>query len=334
MDQDQEGVVGTGGAEERERGAEDDHGNAEKNRLAVEEPEIEKSEGMAKFHYRKGEVFYNKAQVVNRDLSVLVIAGFVEARERELTAERDRRVHRREAWEVSMAAIGTAGNTTSGGHNASQDVGSIDSAGRHTSPTVLSHDEAAHHNDVTNEPQEVKDAEAEAKPRGVRILDALSATGLRALRYTLEVPGVDHVVANDLSSRAVASIRRNCELNGITGEQVSAVEGDALALMLRSAADNNLFDVIDLDPFGTPAPLLSAALHAVSNGGLLCVTCTDMRVLGGQQPDVCFARYGGMPIRAPYSKEAAIRIVLASLQSKASPLGKVAALYLSRFFKI
>ncbi len=28
----------------------------------------------------------------------------------------------------------------------------------------------------------------------------------------------------------------------------------------------------------------------VANGGLLCVTCTDMRVLAGQQPDICLAR--------------------------------------------
>jgi tRNA (guanine26-N2/guanine27-N2)-dimethyltransferase len=98
------------------------------------------------------------------------------------------------------------------------------------------------------------------------------------------------VVANDLNPRAVESIKRNCELNSISEDQVSTAQGDALALMMRSAADNNLFDVIDLDPFGTPAPMLSASLHAVANGGLLCITCTDMRVMTGLQPDVCFAR--------------------------------------------
>jgi hypothetical protein len=35
------------------------------------------------------------------------------------------------------------------------------------------------------------------------------------------------------------------------------------------------------------------------------------------------ARYGGMPVRSPYSKEAAIRILLANLQRQAAAMSKV-----------
>ena len=53
-------------------------------------------------------------------------------------------------------------------------------------------------------------------------------------------------------------------------------------------------DVIDLDPYGTAAPFIDAAVQTVNDGGmsfatihpcclndsgLLCVTCTDMAVL-------------------------------------------------------
>ena len=33
---------------------------------------------------------------------------------------------------------------------------------------------------------------------------------------------------------------------------------------------------MDLDPYGTPAQLLDSAVQAVSEGGLLLITATDM----------------------------------------------------------
>jgi tRNA (guanine26-N2/guanine27-N2)-dimethyltransferase len=56
--------------------------------------------------------------------------------------------------------------------------------------------------------------------------------------------------------------------------------------------------------------LTQAAIHALKPGGMLAVTSTDLRVLCGNQPDVCFARYGAVSLRAPYSKEMPIRILL------------------------
>ena len=43
--------------------------------------------------------------------------------------------------------------------------------------------------------------------------------------------------------------------------------------MLRDGAAR--FDVVDLDPCGTPAPFLAAAVRAVAPGGLLCVASTE-----------------------------------------------------------
>ncbi len=39
-------------------------------------------------------------------------------------------------------------------------------------------------------------------------------------------------------------------------------------------AGKEQFDVIDLDPYGSAAPFMDAAVQAVANGGMLCVTCT------------------------------------------------------------
>jgi tRNA (guanine26-N2/guanine27-N2)-dimethyltransferase len=38
---------------------------------------------------------------------------------------------------------------------------------------------------------------------------------LRSIRYAKEIPGVDEIVANDLSSQAVEMIKKNVVLNGV-----------------------------------------------------------------------------------------------------------------------
>lgn len=43
------------------------------------------------------------------------------------------------------------------------------------------------------------------------------------------------------------------------------------------------YDLIDIDPFGCAAGFLDASVQAVRDGGLLCVTSTDMPVLSGVQ---------------------------------------------------
>jgi tRNA (guanine26-N2/guanine27-N2)-dimethyltransferase len=50
---------------------------------------------------------------------------------------------------------------------------------------------------------------------GLTILEALSASGLRSIRYAKEVPGVREIIANDLSDVAVSSIRDNVVHNGV-----------------------------------------------------------------------------------------------------------------------
>lgn len=42
-------------------------------------------------------------------------------------------------------------------------------------------------------------------------------------------------------------------------------------------------DVVDLDPYGTAAPFVDAAIGCIADGGLLAVTCTDLAVLAGSQ---------------------------------------------------
>ncbi|NWJ09815.1 TRM1 dimethyltransferase, partial [Crypturellus undulatus] len=89
-------------------------------------------------------------------------------------------------------------------------------------------------------------------------------------------------------------------------------------LMHQSRANREPFDVIDLDPYGSPAPFLDAAVQAVSDGGLLCVTCTDMAVLAGNSPETCYSKYGAVSLKGKFCHEMALRVVLHSLDLRAN----------------
>ena len=50
---------------------------------------------------------------------------------------------------------------------------------------------------------------------GLQILEALAASGLRSIRYALEVPRAHSVLANDFSPEAFRSMTRNIRHNGV-----------------------------------------------------------------------------------------------------------------------
>lgn len=55
-------------------------------------------------------------------------------------------------------------------------------------------------------------------------------------------------------------------------------------------------------------------------GGLLCVTATDMTALAGTYPEVCYSRYGSMPLKSvSYMHEMSLRILIHSIDSAGTP---------------
>ncbi|TFK76405.1 N2,N2-dimethylguanosine tRNA methyltransferase [Pluteus cervinus] len=175
--------------------------------------------------------------------------------------------------------------------------------------------------------------EASYKPYKFTLLEALSATGLRSIRYAKEIPLLKHVIANDLSPAAVEAMKRNVDINGL-GPQPSETdggdlgkvrinEGDACTLMYSHREERKRVDVVDLDPYGTAAPFIDAAVQCVADGGLLCVTCTDLTVLAtSNYPEKCFSNYGGVPVKAEYCHEAALRLVLHAISTSAARYGR------------
>lgn len=116
-------------------------------------------------------VFYNRVQEFNRDLSVSVIQIF-------------ERIYRQEKQEFIQ---------------------------RRNVPLDDSHD---HHRQVESY-------------LGLYILEALSATGLRAIRYAKELEGIRKVLANDYSQEAVHTIEKNIRDNDLSFDKVQPHHGDA-----------------------------------------------------------------------------------------------------------
>lgn len=164
------------------------------------------------------------------------------------------------------------------------------------------------------------------------ILDALSATGLRALRYVQEIPFTTSVTANDLLPAATETINLNVQHNNLAGKIISTT-GNALTHMYSLVGEgtdhkgrpkpSKKYDVIDLDPYGTAAPFLDAAVQSVrDDGGLLCVTCTDAGVWASNgYPEKAYSLYGGIPIKGLHSHEGGLRLILHAIAISAARYG-------------
>ncbi len=152
----------------------------------------------------------------------------------------------------------------------------------------------------------------------LRILDALAATGARGIRYALENRDVvAEVTLNDVNPLAAALAEENVRANGL-GEIASVMREDAAVLMTRERG----YDVVEVDPFGTPAPFTEPALRAVNHGGMLCLTATDMPPLLGKYPYTSIRKYFSRSIDAEFSRETGSRILLYFVAREAAKLDK------------
>ena len=141
----------------------------------------------------------------------------------------------------------------------------------------------------------------EREPRAASYLDAMTASGVRATRAA--AAGYDTTGA-DLDSAAVSLARANLARNGLDG---TIVERDARALLYEEGP----FDVVDLDPFGSPVPFADAAFSRARN--LVCVTATDTAPLCGAHFAAGVRRYDAVPRNLDDHPEMGLRILVSAL---------------------
>ena len=110
----------------------------------------------------------------------------------------------------------------------------------------------------------------------ISICDAFGGTGIRGARYSKEIHGVEKVVVGDVNPLAVEISKKNMQLNNISNVEVQKNDAN---ILLQS--NKGLFDVVDIDPFGTPAMFTQSTAANIRPGGLICISATDTSALCG-----------------------------------------------------
>ena len=147
--------------------------------------------------------------------------------------------------------------------------------------------------------------------KGKRVLDATAATGIRAIRYGLEANAKD-VTVLDMNAAAARLARRNVRMNGLKFEVINT------SLQEFANVSRKRFDIIDFDPFGSPAPGINDLMKLSGDGTILMVTATDTAVLCGAHEAACVKIYGARPLHNEMCKEAGIRILIAYIARAAA----------------
>ncbi len=136
----------------------------------------------------------------------------------------------------------------------------------------------------------------------VTYADALAGTGVRGIRVANEV-GLQ-VTISDRSTPAYELIKRNIRLNEIE-ERASAYNENANVLLVQTR-----YDLVDIDPFGSPVPFLDAACKSVKK--MLLITATDTAPLCGAHTGGV-RNYGAQPLNTEYHAEMGTRILLGAV---------------------
>ncbi len=153
--------------------------------------------------------------------------------------------------------------------------------------------------------------------RELFICEPLAGCGVRGIRFAKEVKSVKKVLINDINEKAYQLAKYNVQMNGLE-KCVIVKNEDANLLLARYGAPRKRFDIIDIDPFGSPVPFLDSAIHALKDSGLLALTATDMAPLCGVYPKACIRKYGGKPLRTEYCHELAVRLLIGCLATTAA----------------
>ncbi|HLC97454.1 MAG TPA: hypothetical protein VJC21_01575 [Candidatus Nanoarchaeia archaeon] len=148
--------------------------------------------------------------------------------------------------------------------------------------------------------------------RNMVVADPLAGTGIRTLRFLKELKRgkIKKILVNDLKENFLKTFENNLRKNTLQKAPVHASNKDANLFLLEQEG----LDYVDLDPFGSPNPFISAALARLSRGGILAVTATDTAALTGTYPSVTKRKYWATSQRNYLMHETGLRILIRKIQ--------------------
>ncbi|HSM81150.1 MAG TPA: tRNA (guanine-N1)-methyltransferase [Nodosilinea sp.] len=152
----------------------------------------------------------------------------------------------------------------------------------------------------------------------LRVLDAMSGCGVRPLRYALEAQA-DWIWVNEGNPDLAATLAENLAV--LPANRCRLTHRDANQVFFACYEQRDLYDLVDIDNFGGPAPYTSTGLWAVRRGGLLYLTSTDGRATGGHDPERSLRTYGAYARSHPAVHEQGLRLLLGQAAQTAAARG-------------
>jgi len=152
------------------------------------------------------------------------------------------------------------------------------------------------------------------KKKHMHILLPLAGTGVRGIRFLLELPknAISGLIMNDVNPKAAQYMNKNLVENKLEKEiRVNVTNKEANNLLVTT---EHGFDYIDIDPFGSPNFLLDNAIRKLKGNGILAVTATDTAALAGTYPLTCKTKYWAESSAVPARHELGLRILARKVQ--------------------
>lgn len=155
-----------------------------------------------------------------------------------------------------------------------------------------------------------------------RYLDGFGGSGIRGIRVSLETD--TEAVISDINTRSAEIIRDNAQRNNVSAEVLNEP--------FESVVSRNLFDFIDIDPYGSIVPFLDVALTHVKNNGYLGLTATDLSALTGSAPSKTRRRYNAFIKTDMLKHESGLRLLIAYIAKRAAAMD-IAVTPIASFWK-
>lgn len=172
-------------------------------------------------------------------------------------------------------------------------------------------------------------------------VESMAGTGIRGFRILNEIKDDRLVVImNDVSKKAYELIRYNSEILGYDSSRLILYNLDANYLFKKLCKDLKIRPhIIDIDPYGTPAPFIFDALSCIKNKmGMLLITATDTAPLVGKFPNAALRKYGCKITKNPFPREVAVRSLIYMIGREGTILSirtkPILGLFLHHFIKL
>ncbi|AFZ79436.1 N2,N2-dimethylguanosine tRNA methyltransferase, putative [Theileria equi strain WA] len=250
-------------------------------------------------------LFYNPPQVLNRDLSLIVLKTFIE-QEKEQHDERNGEFVGVNVLEM-LAATGIRGLRYK------KELGDLvrfvvfNDLDRNSAESIKVNAEM---NGVTTDQFRVICADA-------NLLANVLTPQCDVMRIMLMPGGIMKIPCGFNPSRQFTLIDQfNEKVDGFLNLL-------ALSPLESEYEYRNVIDAIDVDPYSSASGFLDSTLKCVKSGGIVLITSTDMPTLCGNNPLVSFYKYGGSSIKASFCHELSLRILLNSIATTASKYQRV-----------